>query len=322
MEKKKKAIPRYSIADFIDLSLVDVLTLQFLVRHSEPVVRHTLYREVLRFLENIKSPLEDIDSTKLTKSERRYYNFLKDKKLLSTSSFYNNLNNLEKRGLILSNYNKKGKIETIEITNLTNPLLKEILKHFVSFGVRTEEPAMLMIKDEILKRIGKKEFENTLVVWLNFYLDFQILRMVYNLTDNLFILSYDDYSKELLEKGLENVNFSSIYNDLIREPNNIFDITFFPFYSKNSSLNGLTLTDLLKEAVRVTQKDGVILITAQSTIPNVHGVLISNLIKLYRKANQQTIYSIEELEQDLIDAGVEKTDVFEYQGELIGIGWV
>lgn len=312
----------YSIANFIDLSLVEVLTLQLLLRHSEPVVRHTLYLEVSQFLQSESTSPYSIDSRKLSSNEKKYLQFLKKRKSLSTSSFYNNLSNLEKRGLITSNYNIKGKIESIEITNLTGPLMEVVLQHFVRFGVRTEYPTMLIMKEAIIKKLGKSRFENLLIVWLNEYIDLKLLRIAYEASESMFILSKNDFSRDLTSRGMENVTFSSIHGEMIREPNNIFDIVFFPFYYRNYTISGLGHSELLKEAARVTKKNGVVIITAQSKPSKIGGALTRNVIEIYENANQHTIFEVSEMERDFNNAGISKTEIFDLDGDLVGIGWV
>jgi len=321
-KKMNNTILSYSIADFIDLSLVEVLTLQLLLRHSEPVVRHTLYLEVSQFLQGESSSIDSIDSKKLSSGEKKYLQFLKNKKTLSTSSFYNNLSNLEKRGLITSNYNGKGKVESIEITNLTGPLLEGVLQHFVRFGVRVEYPTMLIMKEAIIEKLGKTRFEDLLIVWLNEYVDLKLLRIAYEASESMFILSKNDFSRDLTNRGMENVKFSSIYGDMIREPNSIFDVVFFPFYYRNYEISGLTNSELLKEAARVTKKNGVVIITAQSRPSKIEGGLASKVLEIYESANQHTIYEISEMENDFRNAGISKTEIFDLDGDLVGIGWV
>lgn len=320
--KNNSSILTYSIADFIDLSLVEILTLELLLRHSEAVIRHTLFLEVAQFLDSEQTSLDSIDKKKLDPNEKRYFQFVQKSRKFSTSSFYNNLKNLEERGLITSNLNEKGKIESIEITSLTRPLIEVILRHFIRFGVRAEEITMEAMKKAILEQIGRIQFESLFVIWLNEYIDINILRIAKNVSRSMFILSKEDFSKELENTGFKGINFSSIYNKKIREPNKIFDLTFFPFYYRDSELFGLNLTDCLKEAVRVTKKDGVIIITAQAKLPRTEGFLLNKLIDIYEKANAQTIYEIEELEQHFKDVGISNMKVFKFEGDLIGIGWV
>ena len=312
----------YSIADFIDLSLVEVLTLQLLLRHTEPIVRHTLYLEVTQFLKSERTSFDALNSPNLSLSEKRYLQFLKNKKKLSTSSFYNNLKILEKMGLVSCKYNAKGKVEAIEKTDLTGPFMNVTLQHFINFGVKTEESIMRSMKKVIFEKIKKTSFENILVIWLNEFFDIEIIRVAYEVAETLFLLSRNDFSKDLINSGLENVTSSSIYNRKIREPNEVFDIVFFPFYFKDSKVFNLDRVDLLKEAARVTKKKGAVIITAQGKLPKVEGRIATTILELYEKAHHHTIYEIDELEKDYNEAGFSKWEVFEHEGDIIGIGWV
>ena len=312
----------YSIADFIDLSLVEILTLELLLRHSDPVVRHTLFLEVKQFLESEKTSLDPVDLKKLGSKEKQFFQFLGNHNKISTSSFYNNLKNLEDRGLITSNLNAKGKVESIQMTKLTSPLIETILQHFIRFGVRAAGNTLETLRDTIIERIGKSSFENLLVIWLNEYIDTKILRLTYEASGTLFILSKNDFSKDLAQSGLENVQFSKIHDKKIREPNEYFDMTYFPFYYRDAQISDLGIQDVLKEAVRVTKKDGVIVITAQTKIPKTGRYLLDMMLDIFERANNQTMYEEEELKKYFLDAGISHMDVFDHKGELIGIGWV
>ncbi|MEJ2280209.1 MAG: hypothetical protein P8Y70_21045 [Candidatus Lokiarchaeota archaeon] len=41
----------HNISDFANFSIKDIITMQFLVRYREPIVRHLLYTEVKQFIE-------------------------------------------------------------------------------------------------------------------------------------------------------------------------------------------------------------------------------------------------------------------------------
>ena len=46
------------------------------------------------------------------------------------------------------------------------------------------------------------------------------------------------------------------------------------------------------------------------------------IMDIYESANIQTTYEVDELKKQFADAGITKMEVFEYIGELIGIGWI
>ena len=75
-----------------------------------------------------------------------------------------------------------------------------------------------MNEKAILEKIGKTTFDNIFVIWLNEYVDLQILRLTYGVSDSMFILSENDFSKDLENSGLEGVTFSSINNGVDAAP--------------------------------------------------------------------------------------------------------
>jgi DNA-binding PadR family transcriptional regulator len=79
-------IEKFNIDTLVDLSILDLITLELLIKKREPVVRYSLYVEVEEFF--------------------------KESKEIPSSSFYNNLLNLEKKGFIAfsSSKNKKSLI--------------------------------------------------------------------------------------------------------------------------------------------------------------------------------------------------------------------
>jgi hypothetical protein len=72
----------HNIADFANFSLKDIITLQFLVRYREPIVRHLLYTEVKQFIEFKESIPKQKDLSKSPDYEKKYYEFIRKKKQL------------------------------------------------------------------------------------------------------------------------------------------------------------------------------------------------------------------------------------------------
>jgi len=48
--ENKTPIDSFSIRDIVNLSIVDIIMLQLLLKHTKPVVRHILYNEISHFL--------------------------------------------------------------------------------------------------------------------------------------------------------------------------------------------------------------------------------------------------------------------------------
>ena len=142
-----------NIGDFASFSIVEIITLQTLLRHTEPIKRYALYLEINQLVH----PL--VYNSKISESEKEYEKFLQ-KSMISTSSFYNSLNTLNKKGLINFNKSKKGKVDTIEATEVTNVALKAIRQFFLRIMV-SDYDYLIKLAETILGKIGLKRV-NTL----------------------------------------------------------------------------------------------------------------------------------------------------------------
>ena len=160
-----------SIKHIVNLSIVDMLMLQLLLKHEKPVVRHILYNEISQFLTREKQKV--VKSIKFDKSSPGAAEFKKlleiDKKF-STSSFYNSLKNLEGKGLVKSNKNERDKVVSVEATQYTEILINTISKHVLRFGLIEDEknkhlPDIIkeVIEKEILMQKEKKKIRNCII---------------------------------------------------------------------------------------------------------------------------------------------------------------
>ena len=122
--EKSTSIESISIKDIANLSIVDMVMLQLLLKHEKPVVRHILYNEILHFLTREKRKV-----AKSTKFENgpdgaeEFQNFLHMPKKFSSSSLYYSLDNLESKGLVKYNYDDRKRVESVEATLYTEILI-------------------------------------------------------------------------------------------------------------------------------------------------------------------------------------------------------
>ncbi|MFX1325845.1 MAG: hypothetical protein ACFE8N_12905, partial [Promethearchaeota archaeon] len=117
---EKLQVEGISIRDIGNLSIVELLVLQKLLRHGKPVVRHILYNEISQFLiREQKKVADSINLNDLPDGAQKFHRFLKSKKKFSSSSFYYSLDNLESKGLVKFNYDDKNRIETVQATKYT-----------------------------------------------------------------------------------------------------------------------------------------------------------------------------------------------------------
>lgn len=118
---------RRIFGEFPDISIVEMITLQILLRYSKPVIRYVLYIEVNQFL--------------------------KEKKKLSTSSFYNNLANLERRGYVFFKHEGSSRRILVEPTNLGRTAIDSIFYYFIRNGLIDESQFVIELSGIINKRL-------------------------------------------------------------------------------------------------------------------------------------------------------------------------
>ncbi len=312
------------ISDLVDMTVLELLILEFLIRYGAPIQRHTLYMQISNFLEYQFKRAQEVNENNLTKEELKYYEFIKgrwyNQKFISTSSFYNNLKKLEEKGLLRYNLGENDKVETIETTHLTRAAIDLYLKHFITYRIGTDPEIIIEIKDLVLKKMNKQSFQNMLIIWFPAFLDIRLLGFFSQQSDTVFLLSDLDFSKDIEEVGLNDIEITSIFGENIREPNEIFDLVVIPFYF-HKNIDTLTHLDFIKEAIRVAKNDGyVILVMDEEIEPPEHSVL-RRLTELFNRANSSTNFTMEEIEDDLSQVGLKKTEyeIFDYKEQIIVI---
>ncbi|TXT58546.1 MAG: hypothetical protein BAJALOKI2v1_350041 [Promethearchaeota archaeon] len=310
-----------NLIHFMDLNIIELLILELLIRHEDPVVRYTLYHELDEFLGTFKKKLmfsnaEDLSETE--KKLRKYNNKLLEKsKLLSPSSFYNSLNNLENRGFIRFYYNKKGKIKEIETTDLSNTLIEELGKYVVKLiGVSTDFDLVENLMEFLKKTFGKDYVESILIIWLPFLFDMRIIKRVRKLTEKLFLLSRIDDKEELEDRGLEDIEITQSYGNVIREPNNVFDIVVIP-YLIDPAIEGLSIVDLLKEGYRIIKENGFLLTFIGRTPPRTKHRILNRIREIHNQAFEDGLFSKKEIINHLKHAEIKNYEFLKYGRQLI-----
>jgi DNA-binding PadR family transcriptional regulator len=314
------------IGNLIDLSLVEIITLNVLIEYGKPIVRYTLYEIVNQFIQSNKLNTTKLENTKLKKYERKFFSYLQKKEQnnsnLSTSSFYNNLSNLEERGLVEFHLNHKGRVKKVETTKLANSLLKYLLQFFMDSSVipdfiKFDEG----LTDRIKKISNKEHLENIMAVWFSEHIFLRLINFFKALANEVFILSEKESYGNYTKTDLKDVHISKLYKKKIREPNDIIEMIAIPTYKKNIDFFGMNRVEVLKELHRVLQPGGMIIIVTKASFPFTEDEAADVLLKIYKESISDTIFTEEELKQDLEAAGFSKNKLFEYRGCIIGIGW-
>lgn len=324
-----KFIDIISIKHIVNLSIVDMVMLQLLLKHEKPVVRHILYNEISQFLTREKQKVaKSIKFDNRSPGAKEFKDLLVQDKKFSTSSFYNSLKNLEGKGLVKSNKDDNEKITTVESTQYTEVLINTISKHVIRFGLIEAEknknlPDIVteVIENEILKPAGKKKFGTALYVMFGDYVNAKCIKILFKATDNLFLLLKKEFFENISKMGLKNIQNTSIFNKTIREPDNFFDVVIMPYYFKTIELEEVSKEAILKEAFRVSKEDGLVLIHGYTELPDIEHALLNTYIKWVKTVYTDIETSTEQNFKDvLLKAGAREAKVFVYKGHLFGLG--
>ena len=305
----------HTISDFADLSIVEIIILQFLARYSEPVVRHVLFTEVKQFIEfrEKETPL----SLKSNLKSHKFQEFISMPKKLSTGKFYYSLDKLEKRGLLTYDGNT-GKI-AVNPTNYTKFIPKLLLKFLINNNVMESTEYRDNFFKIFLDKVENQKFNRILSIWLSEFVPLSILTQISSLSDEIYILSKNEinHSKTVTNKG--KYRYSEIVGGLFREREDFFDATFIPVYKKTPKFYGMNRNKILEEVMRVTKPNGYIILIAVADFEMTNNLFINELIKLYKAALINRIYTYDDLYKEMHNNRLKNIDIFEYQGLLIGI---
>jgi len=296
----------HTISDFEDLSISEVITLQFLVRYSNPVVRHTLYNEVKQFIEfQEKSPF----------LETEFYKNLNKKKKFTTGKFYHSLSKLKDKGLLEFD-GEVGKV-SVKPTPHTKFVSKLLMKFIINNDIMNSQEYREEFSEEFLKRIGDMNLDKTLSIWLSEYIPYSIAEQIANYSEESYILS----KNEIIEaNSKDDFKYTEIINGKIREHADFYDGAMIPVYKRNPKFHDMSNTDILKEISRVTKPNGMIALIAVANIKETNNIFIDQILKVYKTALINRMATEGELKKEFTKAGIQVVEIFEQQGLLIGIG--
>ena len=296
------------------LSLIELITLQKLLDHRSPVVRFILYQEINQFI----NPKRNNNN-----SEEIFHNSLQLPNL-STSSFYNSLKSLEANGLVSFIKRKqkgKEKIIAVEATEKAKLAIKGITNHFLSMTI-DDFDYLVKIFGELIKKIGIPHYSNALVVNLTEAIDIRLMGLAFSLVDEVFLLSNKDIYESMVKMGFDKLKSTVMFNDVIREPKDIIEIAVIPEYEKEPNFFGLSRIDLLKELIRVVKQGGLVIFMVRSSLPQIENFYVKELLNRFEESISGRIFTKEEIEEDLKAAGFTRYEIFDFQGIVVGIGWV
>ncbi|MBN1801013.1 MAG: hypothetical protein JW891_05860 [Candidatus Lokiarchaeota archaeon] len=316
----------YGISDFADLSIAEVIILEFLARYTNSVIRHELFTQVRQFIEYQEdfTPLRRLN--KESEEKRKFYNYVQKSKTYGTSSFYNSLKNLEKRGLLKFNHEENKKRPQIEPTLFTNYIPKLLMKFLINNLVLNEKsnkmkPQAGLFLDVMheFKKSGKlSPSKRVLSIWFSEFIVFSIIEQIAEHVDMLYILPKNESKVDISLLSKEKIKLSKLDNRKIYAPENEFDAVIVPVYKKNPKFFGMDRIELLEEIKRVTKPKGLICLISMADLPLTENQYANELIKLYKVLINNRLFTHEEMESDLVNGGLMEVKISEKDGLLIG----
>ena len=303
-----------------NFTIVELYTMVVLDAKKHPIKRHTLYLEIneLAKFEGEQAP----SLIKKKSTENLLLQSLVKTTDLSTSSFYSSLVKLESLDLIKFNKNKKGKIETVEAKPQIRYAINLIYNSLLRLRMMTDLNLPMVNGQEFLEKYNITHLNNILLVLNQEGIELSMLDEFHKISDELFILSEDESINQNINQVYEDIKFTKIYNNLIREPENVFEACLFRLTRKNKALFGLTQSDLIKEFIRVVKKGGRIVITSRADFPETENKLSDFVLKSYKESIKDFIYSEREIKNLLEKAELEQIEVINIDGILFGSGTV
>ena len=327
--ENRTTVDSFSIKDIVNLSIVDMIMLQLLLKHTKPVVRHNLYNEISQFLTMEKEKVEELTNfNDIPAGAAKFKKFLKTNKKFSSSSLYYSLDNLEKKGLVKFNYDKKDRVESVEATQYTQILINTILKHVIKFGVIEAEqnkylPKIIkeVVEEKVFSDSQDKKFGTMLYIWFSNVINAKCISFFSTITNNLFILSNKEAFENVSKLGIDTFQYSSLFEKTIRESDNFFDGVIIPYHFKGTSLKDVSKKAILKEAFRIVKENGVVIIHGYTNVPDIDHAFL-NIFTHWVKNIYTDIefYSEEKFKDDLLKTGAKEVEVFVFKGHLFGIG--
>jgi hypothetical protein len=327
MDTSRKAITKskqYNSKDLAQLSMIQIMTLHKISRHTEPIIRHSL---LLELNDSFK-----VTGPKNITPEQAFSDSLHNipKPLISPSSFYTSLQALEKKGLVSFNRNKKGKIKSVEKTPLTDNFLNFIHQYFLINMLNDHNYNVDLIKILIDQLKTHKFSKNNILTILPFDIPYmELLIYLSSNFENLYLIGNQNVETNLQSKQIFDINFSKIKNRQIREPENDFDVVIIQAFNQLYNFYDLSFEKLIKELVRITKPNSIIFVFAQTELfqqessPRKNMLFkdfISNYNDLITKGGKLLTKS--ELNKILLSVSLKDLEIIEHEGLIIGIGKV
>jgi len=274
------------LADILNLSVTELLIMQFLMRYQMPIVRIVL-------LESINSIVESA-------------------KKIASSSFYLKLNRLEANGFIKKEDDRititaKGKSTINEIQRLT------ILATMQDYIITQE------ILPIFLNKVGIEHVGKILIINLEVGIDLRLIEDIGSIADETFLFAEEDIFDSYIARGMsKNIRQVDIIGGKIAVPDNTFDAVVIIGYSTHDVLHDISNLDWAKDAYRTLSNDGLMVISTIQTVEQTNHFIVDSVIENLKVCHE--IHEIDDgdLLKDMRKIGLKTPEIFEHKGLLLG----
>lgn len=287
-----------NLRDILEISISDTLILQNLLINPD-IKRITLH-------DNINSYFGDLQE---------------DKDLIPTSSFYQKMDRLEKKGLIITAKTDNGKVSTIRATPLAQNLLDFVLKLNV-FGSMNFISKLQELIPNILQSTGPEKM-NKLLIIISFpeAIDHKMINFLSDNAVNTFILADDITYQRYISRGLNiEVKQTNIIDGTIRDADNFYDAVIVVGYKPDYNLYGNLSLEWLKEGYRVLGEGGRFFVTALDLWPKIDHLVLGEFLNKLNDNKFMAVISGKNLIKDIEYSGLENPELIEQNGILIAWG--
>jgi len=239
------------------------------------------------------------------------------KKKISTSSFYNSVDKLEKMGLIA--YTKIDNKIFVMGTELGTKAL-EIISGTTSlfslnFSKLTEGTAMA-----VRGKIPLEKANSVLIITLEEFFDTEVLntRMKAYTTKN--IITGPGFYDKMIRRGLSpDIHQTLITDEKIREPGEFFDLVLiYDFQNLQSPFYGLSEKDIIKEAYRVLKSQGFLLIQFHNIIPEQDDFAVDSLARSFKNSPFYNEIDKEDVKRYFLEAIGHEPELFSFKEFYLG----
>ncbi len=285
---------KIGLEEVLDLTVTEMLILQYLQKYTGPTVRIAL--------------LETINA------------ILSGEKKIPSSSFYNKLDKLRKRGLIEYVEDKEGKSDKmIQATELASDAM-DIIKELSFYGSVNIYQLNTEYIPKFLEYIGLDHVDNVILINLEEGIDIRTIKLIDNFTDKTFLVCDDETYERYIHRGImSNIIQSKVIDGRIREPDNFFDGCLIVGYEIRKH-DKIPAKNWLIEGLRVIKPGGLFMVATVEAIPKIDHFLIQNILSDLAHKSLITQITKEKLKEDIEGVGVKDLQIFTYSGVILALG--